>query len=168
MRIAQNDLRLILDPITDADQVRDTMKATLPRLVAIYGAASATLAANWYDDLRDATTARRRFIAIPAELPDIERTDSLAGWAVTPLYSATPDMPTALALVGGGLQRIITDAARQTVTQSSVQDRAAQGWTWASSGGCPFCVDHDGDFFTGADDELRSHDNCQCLAAPAF
>jgi hypothetical protein len=168
-RLAQNDLRILLTPITDAELARDALLVALPQLVNLYGSAAATLAADWYDDLRDAEAGRaRRFRSVTAELPDPERTEILARYAVGPLFQAEPDMPTAISLAAGGLQRIIADADRQTISRSSIADPAAKGWEWSSSGGCPFCTEHDGTFYNDPDSELRSHDYCSCLAVPGF
>lgn len=168
VRLAQNDLRLILEPINEAELARDALLDTLPQLVAIYGAAAATLAGDWYDDLRDASAARGRFTAITAELPDAGRTDILARWAVDPLFAATPDKVKALNLASGGLQRIVADADRETITVSSIEDRAARGWTRETSGGCDFCQMLAGNLYTEAGADFQAHDHCGCFAAPAF
>jgi len=168
-RLAQNDLRLLLDGITDGELARDRLLVALPQLVTIYGSAAATLAADWYDDLRDAEAATaRRFTVITAQLPDEGRTEILARFAVAPLFSETPDNATAISKASGGLQRIVADAARETISRSAGEDPAAFGWTWSSSGGCEFCQEHDGTVYRDPDSELRSHDHCSCLAVPGF
>src|SRR5450756_974959 len=73
---------------------------------------SATLGADWYDEMRDVAKVRGRFSAIAADLPDIARTNSLARWAVTPLFAAEPDFATTLVKASGGLQMIIANADR--------------------------------------------------------
>ena len=72
-------------------------------------------AADWYDEMRDAQRVKGRFRAIPATLPDSGRTDALAGWAVAPLFQAEPDRATTLAKLAGGFQRIVANAARETL-----------------------------------------------------
>lgn len=167
-RLAQNDLRLLLTPITDAAAARDALQIALPQLVDIYGSASATLAADWYDDLRDLDAGgARRFTVAVAELPDAGRTEILARWAVEPLFSATPDMPTAISKASGGLQRIIAGAARDTVTYSTLEDPAARGWIWSAAGGCDYCRRRDGNEYV-TPDSLKTHDHCGCLAVPDF
>lgn len=168
--IAQRDLGLLFREFSSADAARDGLRDVLPRLVAIYGEAAASLAADWYDDLRDASGARGRFTAIPADLPDVGRTDALAGWAVSPLYAAEPDFATSLAKVSGGLQRIIANGARYTVQVSSLEDPAAGGWVRVGAGACKsgWCDQFlDGEVRTVAYD-FPAHDNCNCHAEPAF
>ena len=170
VRIAQNDLRLILAPYTDAIGARDALLVALPRLVAIYGAAAATLAADWYDDLRDTSPARGRFAAIASDLPDVEATDALVRWSVDPLFSANPDKDQAFARVAGGLQQFVADAGRNTVTVSSIEDPAATGWRRVTSGACPYCASlATGQVMvTKSSVDFQSHKNCGCLAVPAW
>lgn len=169
VRIAQNDLWLILDRYDDAERSRDALLLNLPRLLAVYGAAAATLAADWYDELRSATGARGRFLAIPAVLPDSDATDALVRWSVDPLFSAEPDKDRTFARVAGGLQQMVADAGRDTVVGSSIEDRAAEGWRRVTSGGCSYCLSLAGGgvVFTDAVD-FKSHRNCGCIAVPAF
>lgn len=168
--IASNDLALMFREFDTADAARDGLMDLLPRLVGIYGSAAATLGADWYDDLRDASGARGSFRAIPAELPDRGRTDSLARWAVSPLFSAEPDFTTALSKVVGGTQRIIANADRFTVMSSSVADRGARGWQRAGTGNCDFCrmLIGRGAVYTEATADFDSHDRCGCIGVPAF
>src|SRR5450756_1048004 len=131
---------------------------------------SATLGADWYDEMRDVAKVRGRFSAIPADLPDIARTNSLAGWAVTPLFAAEPDFATTLVKASGGLQMIIANADRQTIQQSSVADRRARGWARAGTGRCDFCamLIGRGAVYTEATANFETHDHCGCVAVPEF
>lgn len=165
--IARNDLRILLDRYSDADQARDVLIEALPRFVSIYGSAATALAADWYDDLRDEQDITGRFAPIPAELPDTERTDILARWGVGPLYQAEPDKAAAFTLVAGGLSRIIADADRYTITVSTREDPAAEGWRRVvSAGACQFCQGLAGTLYT--DPAFGSHDTCGCTAAPSW
>lgn len=168
--LAESDLRILFRQFDTAEAARDGLMDVLPRLTALYGAAAATLGADWYDDLRDASEARGRFLAIPADLPEQGRTDSLARWSVSPLFAAKPDFGTTLVKVAGGLQRIIANADRDTVRASSVQDRSARGWARAGSGECGFCqmLIGRGAVYTEATADFDSHDHCGCVAVPEF
>lgn len=141
----------------------------LPALVATYGDAAGTLAADYYDDLRDRQNVRRRFSAIVAELPNDGGTDELARWGVSPLFKAEPDWSAAKALVAGGLQRRIANVSRLTVAQSSIQDPAARGWQRVGAGGCDFCAMRlGGAVYTEASADFESHDHCRCSSEPVF
>ena len=170
--LAQRDLARIWREFDSAFTARDGLRDVLPRLMEVYGSAAATLAADWYDELRDTLTVKGRFRAIPAELPGNDRTDALARWAVGPLFKPEPDFDAALALVSGGLQRIIANADRETIMGSSVADPRALGWQRVGAGECKtgFCdmLIGRGAVYTEATADFASHDNCKCSAVPAF
>lgn len=167
--LAQRDLALMFREFNKADTARDGLLDALPRLVAVYGAAAATLGADWYEEMRDEAGVGGSFSAIAAELPDDGRMDALARWGVGPLYQAEPDWKSALVLVAGGLQRIIANADRESVTRSSVADRHARGWVRVWSGGCGWCEGlADGTVHSAASAAFKAHDHCGCYAAPDF
>lgn len=168
--LASRDLALVFKDFTDGVAAREALQDLLPRLVAIYGSAAATLGADWYDELREAQEVPGAFRAIPAELPDEGRTDALARWGVQPLFGPTADPTSALALVTGGLQRTVADMSRRTITGSAVEDRRAEGWQRVGSGSCAFCrmLIGRGAVYSEATVDFSSHDHCGCTAAPAF
>lgn len=170
VRLAENDLSILFRQFDSAEAARDGLMDVLPQLVAVYGSAAATLGADWYDDLRDAAGARGYFRAIPAELPDRGRTDSLARWGIAPLFAAEPDYATSLSKVAGGAQRIIANADRDTIRVSSVTDRGARGWARAGSGTCDFCrmLIGRGAVYTEETSQFESHDRCGCVGVPVF
>lgn len=162
--LAEKDLRLLFREFDTVAAARAALRDVLPRLVAIYGSAAATLGADWYDEVRDAAGARGRFEAIPAELPDRGRTDSLAGWAGETATSTD----TMLVLVAGGVSRIIADADRGSITRSSIQDPASVGWKRIGTGACEFCrmlIARD-QLYSEATADFASHDHCNCQAYP--
>lgn len=171
-RIAQNDLRILFQRADTADEVRDALLDVLPRLVPYYGSAAAALAADWYDDLRDEVAAPGRFRAIPAVyVADEGRADSLARWAVSPMYQAEPDKVTTFAKAWGATQMLIADAGRETVIGSIRQDPRAGGWSRATDGdACKFCRDiaGRGAVYSADTADFGSHDKCGCVAVPAF
>lgn len=105
-----------------------------------------------------------------AELPDAGRTTSLAHWAVAPLFGADPDATTALSKVSGGLQRIIFNADRDTITFSSIQDPRARGWQREGAGECDLCqlLLGRGAVYTEESSQFETHDRCRCVGVPAF
>ena len=169
--LAEKDLSLIWAQFDSADMARDGLMRVLPELVDVYGSAAATLGADWFDEMRDEAKVTGRFRAIPAELPDVGRTDALARWGVGPLFQAEPDFTTALAKVVGGLHRIVSDVDRQTVAQSSIADPKARGWQReVSAKACEFCImlAGRGAVFSESTADFESHDACSCSASPNF
>lgn len=156
--------------VSTAVEARDALVDILPAIVDRYGEAAAALAADWYDQLRDTAGVAGRFAAIQAAT-GTSGVGALAGWAVGPLFAASPDWSAARTLVAGGLQRRIANAARTTVTRSSVADPQARGWQRVSrGGGCDFCtmLAARGAVYEEATADFASHDHCDCVATPAW
>lgn len=154
-----------------AAEVRDALTDLLPAVGAEYGAAAAALAADWYEEQRETASSRGSFAPVLAPEPDTDRWRALARWGVGPLFAAEPDATSAQALVSGGLQRTIADQHRLTIVGSAIADPAAYGWRRVGVGGsCGFCrmlIDR-GRVYTEAGVTFRSHDHCNCAAAPSF
>lgn len=155
----------------DPVKARDALMDELPNLADTHGGEAASLAADRYDDVRDDAGARGKFRAEPAKRPDDDRYQALARWGVGPLFADQPDWQSAKTLVFGGLQRDISDMHRQTIVNSSVDDKAAMGWHRVGHGDfCDFCrmlIDR-GNVYTDKTVEFRSHDWCECSADPEF
>jgi hypothetical protein len=170
VRLAKNDLTVLWRHATSADNAQALLLDVLPDLVAVYGSTAASLAADWYDDLRDAAEVSGRFTAIAAETAPRGQIDALARWGIGPLFSADPDYADALTLVSGGMQRLISNAGRDTVTGSSIADPKARGWARDGAGDCAFCsmlIDR-GAVYSEDSADFEAHDHCQCAAVPVF
>ncbi len=165
VRLADRDLTRLWRLVEDGASAETALRDLLPSLVREYGSAGASLAADWYDDQRDRAGARGRFAASPLEAGD-RGSQELIGWA---LRTATDDQALQT-LILGGIQRRIADHLRLTITQSSVEDPAADGWVRVGVGACKsgWCDQYlDGEVRTVAYD-FPAHDNCNCTAVPAF
>lgn len=163
--LAQRDLALILSGVDDALAARALLVTALPDLVSMYGAAAATLAADTYEELREVERIAGRHLASPATLPHSSRTDALARWATLDF-----DKAAALRLAGGGLHRIVADASRHTLIDSTLSDPQALGWQRVGRGECGFCamLIARGAVYTERSVNFGAHDNCNCSAAPAW
>jgi hypothetical protein len=171
--LAERDLALVWSEISNlpAEQIREAMREILPAIADEYGFAAGALAADWYDDAREAADVSGAFTAEPADLPPQERFNALARWGTSPLFAETADASTALTLIAGGLQRSIADAHRLTVTQSAIADPQASGWQRVGVGSnCGFCqmLIARGAVYTDASVTFRSHDHCNCAASPTW
>jgi hypothetical protein len=169
---AASDLQTIWRQVNTADalKAKAALLEVVPPLGDTYSLASAALAADWYDSLREEKGARRRFSAEPAGLVDRSRYEALVGWAISPLFGAEPDAGAMLSNLDGGLQRIVANAYRETVTTASVRDPSARGWAREGVGECDFCqmLIGRGAVYTEATADFESHDRCHCIAVPAF
>lgn len=169
---AAEDLAALWVQVQTAQQARDALQDVLPDLTYTYTLAAASLAADWYDELRAEQNVAGSFTAIVADLGDVADlgADVLARWGVEPLFQQEPDWEAAQTLVDGGLQRRIANGARDTVVGSTLADPVALGWQRIGNGDCPFCemLIARGAVYTEATARFASHDHCQCEAMPAF
>lgn len=171
LRLALGDLDLVWRQITTADAAREALMDLLPELSAMYGAAAATLAADWYDEMREAAEVDGRFRAIPVDLPDREQTDILARWAVGPLFAEEPDFDSAKSLAAGGFYRLVADADRETILRSLRSDPRGTGWSRRTTGkSCSFCqmIAGRGAVYSAETANFSSHNSCDCLAVPVI
>lgn len=162
---AANDLNALWLHVETPGDAKTALYDVLPSIVSTYGTASATLAADWYDEQREKNAVKGNFRAIPADIPD-PGTEALIGWA-----SATAtDMPAFQTLILGGVQRRIANFGRDTVSGSSIEDPGAQGWQREGSGDCDFCamLIGRGAVYREETADFASHDHCRCSAVPAF
>lgn len=163
---ASRDLDALWRQVESAAQARDALSEVLPAIIDTYGVAGATLAAEWYDDLRDKAGVGGSFRAIPADITD-SGTDPLIGWAL----SEATDYGAFQTLILGGAQRRIANFSRDTVMRSSIADPRADGWQRVGDGSsCAFCsmLIARGAVYSEAGADFASHDKCGCGAAPAF
>jgi hypothetical protein len=164
-RLAQGDLNVIWRRVEAAEQAARPLESVLPALVDAYGVAAATVAAEWYDQLRAEKRVTRAFVARPARI-DNTGTQALVGWA----RSEATDFAAFRSLIEGGMQRRILNFSRLTLTESAVDDPAASGWQRVGAGECEFCalLIGRGAVYSEASADFASHDNCRCFAEPAF
>lgn len=158
--------------LSKPDVLRDPLAAVLAEVADKYGTASATLAADFYDDMREGVVKTGpRFTPKLAPLPGADRYESLAGWGIGPLFGANPDPKMALSNLTGGLQLDVVDAYMGTIAESSIADPAAHGWQRVADGGaCDFCVmlEGRGEVYSEDGALFGAHDHCGCSAEPAF
>lgn len=164
--LAQREIRDALATVDpgDAAAVADAIYTYVPVIAERYGIAAGTLAADWYDELRDAAEVAGYFRADLADLPDTGRYQALASWA-----ASKDDVES---LVAGGVQRIIADMHRQTVMRSAFADPQAAGWARFARGAetCEFCfmLTTRGAVYTDQTARFGAHDNCDCGAGPIW
>ena len=167
LRMARADLGEVLSavPLDDSAAVADAIYTHVPLIADRYGLAAGALAADWYEEMREAAEVRGTFAPILGELPGQGRWGALANWA-----ASKDDIE---ALVAGGLQRTILDVYRQTVMRSAISDPRADGWARFAGGGdgsCGFCMMliSRGAVYSKSTARFGSHDNCNCMAGPVW
>lgn len=163
--LALRDLNAAWRDAEDTARAGAVLRDTLPAVIETYGAAAATLAADWYDESRDEAQVRKFFQATPANIEDVGA-QSLIGWAT----SEATDIAALKVLIEGGTQRRIANFSRLTVTESAIADPSATGWQRVGAGSCAFCqmLISLGAVYSEATADFASHDHCNCGAVPAW
>lgn len=162
---ARRDLNSLWHQVSDAAAARVALHDILPALIDTYGAAAATLAADWYDEARAKAGVGGRFTAIPADIQDTGA-HALIGWALTEAH----DYTTFRTLIEGGVERRVANFSRLTVTGSAVADPKARGWQRVGSGECHFCamLIGRGAVYSEATADFAAHDHCRCSAVAVW
>lgn len=134
------DLSAALTALEGADPVliRRTLIDALPDVVGPYVTSAGELTATWYEDLRAEAFGGTFYATTQSNLTD-DRIDSLVRWGVRPLFDQSDSTP--LSLIGGGVQRLIAGAARDTIDGNARQDPASVSWArQARPDACEFCT----------------------------
>lgn len=123
------------------DSMAEALALVLEEVADKYGSASAAIAAEWFEEMRDTAGMTGSFRASAAAMPSTERLEVLARWGVGPLFGASPDPVAALHLVSGGLSRQVLGVGRETLMESIASDPASPTYArHASANACAFCA----------------------------
>lgn len=138
----------------------------VPVIGETFGYAASALACDWYDAERVAAGAEGPFTAEPAPLPDSVRYRALVAWGMA--EGATNE--TQLALIVGGMTRVVANAHRDTVRLNAFADPACEGWARFGDGECDFCrmLIGRGLVYSESTAKFAAHDWCLCYAGPSF
>lgn len=161
------DLFSSLD-LSRPDRARDALLEAYPAVVDIYGGASATASAEWYEATRRATVGGRYAATVAPEIP-LERLQGTVRWAAGGLFGEFPG--STLDLLDGSLFRSLEDLGRDTIVENTKADSWAYGFhRIARADGCDFCVmlSQRGAVYRRDTADFASHDNCGCKAAPSW
>ncbi|AWT42561.1 MULTISPECIES: hypothetical protein [Streptomyces] len=158
--------------------------AAVRSLVDQYGAAAASLAANAFEDQRDAAGIRRRAVVRTAGTPPEDKVEASLRWALKDIWDGG-DLEAAHRKAEGVAQKLVLDQGRETLRQAVRQDREAVAYARAAAlGACAFCklmasrgavyknagtAGRDADErFSGDASVVKFHDNCHCTIVPVF
>lgn len=172
--LAESDIATLLREVTSADQARDALLDVMPALVDAYGSASASVGADFYDELRDAASPRGRFRAVTAEPFPPEQVEAVARWAAGPMYQAEPDIGATLERAQQGVQRLVANSDRLTVQRSALLDPSRPRFSRvASASACEFCrmlAGRGAVYRTeeSAGSQSSFHGHCHCIVAPSW
>lgn len=160
--------------LQDPDGVVRALEGFMPDLVQTYGDMGATLAADFYDELREESPAVSR--AYSARLGDAAKIDQVRAstrWAMGPLFgrSDNPGPAQAITNLAGSTKRLVLVSSRSTVRVNVAEDPDAIGWRRVGDGdSCPFCrmLIGRGEVYSAETARFGAHDRCGCQAEPAW
>jgi hypothetical protein len=141
----------------------------VPQIVGYFSEGSAALAADFYEEERELSGARRLFVP---ELVIADRTVKerrAIVWAADPLFEG--DELLAASRLAEVVQLGTARPYRDTVLGNRRRDPEAVGWRRISSGnGCKFCrmLADRGAVYKRDTATFASHEHCNCTAQPVF
>ena len=138
--VEAEDLWATLD-FDDPVEVREALEDVLPDLMDVYGDLSATVAADYYDDIREQAEVRTSFSAILSAPVAAEAVRANARWAIGPLFSAEPDPDQAFGRLAQEVDRMTLDPGNRTIGESTLRDPERPRWARVPQGAapCAFC-----------------------------
>lgn len=157
--------------ISDPKAAAAQLVADLPAIIGQYGELSAAVAADWYDDLRDAAGAPGSFRATMADPVPTAAVEANARWAVAPLFGTPGDMLGRLKQIS---DRMALQPGRDTIARNAARDRSAPRWARVPVGEtCSFCLltASRGAVYRSretAGDGRRFHGECDCTPTPMW
>lgn len=155
----------------------------LPDVVQAYGELGAAAAADFYEELREASpAARKAYTAILADAPNVEQIRGSAKWAAAPLFKKTtdglllipdPDPAAALSRVANLTDRLVKKQSRDTISLNSERDPARARFARVPTGSttCAFCMMLAGRGAVYGSESSASHDyhgDCDCIPTPVW
>lgn len=151
---------------------RQALIEYMPVLVQQYGDLGASVAAEWYDEMRSESLSQSlRFRALPAAAPPAEQVVESTKWAIRDLAS-----PTAKGALLGVADRLVKQPGRDTITQNAARERVQ--WARVPSGRetCAFCLLVASRGFAYTSEQTASktesgnkyHADCDCVPTPSW
>lgn len=171
--LARADLRQAFGSLnlSRPEAVRDELLEIVPALTREYGDVAATVAAEWYEQIRSGQVGGTYTARLGSQIADAAPESSVK-YAAGHLFTEKPEQT--LALLTGSLQRHVLYSGRDTVARNVALDPAKPRYARVTSGKtCAWCsmlasrgfVYHD-QAAAGATDDF--HDDCNCSITPEF
>lgn len=153
---------------------RDALLRFVPVLTEQYGEVAATVAADFYDDLRAAEPVVPGFRARMADPVPRGVVQQRTRFGAQHLFTDTPDQT--LVFLTGAATKYVLQPGRITIVDSAVADPAAAGWhretrsSRTHTSGCAFCrmLATRGAVYKRATATFAPHDDCKCVAVPSW
>ncbi len=187
---AKREVRAVVEQAPqEPSALRASLFAAAPLILNEYAPASATLATDWFEEIREEADVRRVFTPTPR----LRVTDDLVSAKVASATSALRDIESRLTVdldaltaemmrdVEGEMEKLVATGFWDTITENSQDDPDSVGWRrFARPGACKFCLmlAARGAVYTESTARFAAHGavmrdgrkggNCMCIAGPAY
>lgn len=142
---------------------------SVPAVVGYYSEGSSALAADFYEDARDAAGVRSSYVAEAVILDRTVKIRRAVAWASDPLGS--DDLEGAILRFKSLVRSEVNRPYRDTIITNRKRDPAAAGWRRiARSGGCGLCrmLAARGAVYRQSTAWFAAHPDCSCTCEPVF
>lgn len=143
-----------------------------PSVMEYRTSGSSALAADWYEELREASNPAQPFTVTAPAWQREEKFARALVWATEPIQLDDPNLLEALSRLGTAVEYETFDAFTETVDANVRDDAEAIGWSRnANYAACKFCLMLAGRgavYRKQESAQFAAHSNCQCTVIPAF
>lgn len=185
LRLAQAEIRRLVEsrmneiveylasrPGLTAEQFRNSLLSQTKLVVTQYGDVAASVAAEWFDDMRALEGVAGSFRATPFASPyDDAAVDGMVRRAVAPMFSESPDVAAVMRTVAQSAGKYVLGASRETIRRNSFIDPKGHGFQRVARGEtCDFCLMlvGRGAVYKRETALFASHGDCNCAAVPSW
>ncbi len=153
-------------------QFRNSLIVQTNLVVSQFGDVAASLAAEWYDDIRVSEGVVGSFRATPQASPyGADAVDGMVRRAVGPMFDEVQDLAAVMRTVSQNAGKYVLGASRETVRRNSFIDPRGTGFQRvARPGACDFCIMlvGRGAVYKRETAFFASHGDCNCAAVPSW
>jgi hypothetical protein len=172
--LAQADLLTFwatLDP-QDAVATSAALQVFMPELMNQYGDVAATVAANFFDDIREAANVKRAYRAVLSEPLPAEQIQASTRAVIQPLFGVS-DPEQALSNLNDVTDRLVKQAGRNTVELNVAKDPVKARYARVPTGAktCAFCLalaSRGAVYLSKTSAAHGYHGDCDCVPTPMW
>jgi hypothetical protein len=158
---------------------RAALFATAPLIVSEYASGAATLATDWFEEIRDAANPRHLFTPIPLVAVTDDDMAAMVARVTVDMSTLERDLLSefdrivadTLAQLEAEMQKQVAAGFWDTMTENADEDPDAVGWQrFARPGACKFCVmlAARGAVYTRSSVKFAAHTTCHCVVGPSY
>ena len=176
VRLATRDLAAFWSTLdlSRPESARNALLRFTPVLVDQYGQAAASIAADWYEDVRAAERVRVPYRARVAEPVAPEVVAARTRYGAGHLFTDTPEVTQTF--LASALTKYVLQPGRDTIVENARRDPAAVGWhretrpSASYASGCRLCrlLAQRGAVYKDTTVRFAAHGDCKCVGVPSW